>query len=114
MAARVARGHVSRGDVRLYLFDPPDKRRPVVVLTRASAIGYLSTVTVAPVTSTTRGVPSEVVLNEDDGMKAPCAVNLHNAVTVSQNRLGRRIAQLSSLRMGEICAALRFSLGCDL
>lgn len=113
MAARVARGKVSRGDVRLYLFDPPDKRRPVVVLTRASAIGYLSTVTVAPVTSTIRGVPSEVVLNEDDGMKAPCAVNLHNVVTVSQNRLGRRVAQLSSQRMGEICAALRFSVGCD-
>jgi mRNA-degrading endonuclease toxin of MazEF toxin-antitoxin module len=59
-------------------------------------------------------VPSEVVLSEEDGMKGLCAVNLHNAVTVSQNRLGRRIAQLSSPRMGEICAALRFSLGCDL
>jgi mRNA-degrading endonuclease toxin of MazEF toxin-antitoxin module len=47
-------------------------------------------------------------------MKGLCAVNLHNAVTVSQNRLGRRIAELSSPRMGEICAALRFSLGCDL
>jgi mRNA-degrading endonuclease toxin of MazEF toxin-antitoxin module len=47
-------------------------------------------------------------------MKAPCAVNLHNAVTISQDRLGNRVAQLSSLRMNEICAALRFSLGCDL
>jgi len=106
-------GRVARGDVRLYRFNPPDKQRPVVVLTRGSAIDYLSTVTVAPITSTIRGVPSEVVLNEEDGMKGPCAVNLHNAVTISQNRLGRRIAQLSSLRMGEICAALRFSLGCD-
>jgi len=86
----------------------------VVVLTRDSAVPYLSTVTVAPITLTIRGVPSEVVLNEQDGMKAPCAVNLHNAVTISQNRLGRRVAQLSSLRMGEICAALRFSVGCDL
>jgi mRNA interferase MazF len=85
----------------------------VVVLTRDSAIAYLSTVTVAPVTSAIRGVPSEVVLNEDDGMKASCAVNLHNAVTVSRDRLGKRVAQLSSLRMNEICAALRFSLGCD-
>ena len=98
---------------RLYQFAPPDKRRPVVVLTRDSAIAYLSTVTVPPITSTIRGVPSEVLLNADDGMKTPCAVNLHNAVTVSQNRLGKRVAQLSSLRMGEICAALRFSLGCD-
>jgi mRNA interferase MazF len=109
MAARIA-----RGDVRLYQFPPPDKKRPVLVLTRNSAIGYLSTATVAPITSTIRGVPSEVVLDDVDGMKAPCAVNLHNAVTVSQERLGKRIAQLRSSRMTEICAALRFSLGCDL
>jgi mRNA interferase MazF len=107
-------GVIFRGGVRLYNFASPDKNRPVVVLTRDSAIAYLSTVTVAPITSTIRGVPSEVVLTEEDGMKAACAVNLHNAVTVSQERLGRRVAQLSSARMDEICAALRFSLGCDL
>jgi mRNA interferase MazF len=84
------------------------------VLTRNSAIAYLSTVTIAPITSTIRGVPSEVVLTEEDGMKASCAVNLHNAVTVSKDRLGNRLTQLSSLRMNQICAALRFSLGCDL
>ena len=109
MASRIA-----RGDIRLYQFAPPDKKRPAVVLTRNSAIAYLSTVTVAPITSTIRGVPSEVVLSEEDGMKTRCAVNLHNAVTVSQHRLGKRVAQLNSLRMNEICAALRFSLGCDL
>jgi mRNA-degrading endonuclease toxin of MazEF toxin-antitoxin module len=54
------------------------------------------------------------VLNEDDGMKLSCAVNLHHAVTVSQQRLGKRVAHLSSARMNEICAALRFTLGCDL
>jgi len=108
MAARIA-----RGDVRLYNFAPPDKSRPVVVLTRDSAIAYLATVTVAPITSTIRGVPSEVLLNEEDGMKAPCAINLHNPVTVAQERLGKRVAQLSSVRMHEICTALRFSLGCD-
>jgi mRNA interferase MazF len=54
-------------DVRLYSFAPPDKKRTGVVLTRESAIGYLSTVTVVPVTTTIRGVPSEVVLNEDEG-----------------------------------------------
>ena len=106
-------GVVARGDVRLYWFAVPDKRRPVVVLTRDSAIRYLSTVTVAPVTSTIRGVPSEVLLDEEDGMKGRCAVNLHNAVTVSQQRLGRRLAQLGARRMREICSALRFSLGCE-
>jgi mRNA interferase MazF len=106
-------GRIARGDVRLYHFAPPDKERPVVVLTRDSAIPYLAAVTIAPVTSTIRGVPSEVILNAEDGMKTPCAVNLHNAVTVAKERLGRRVAQLHSLRMKEICAALRFSLGCD-
>jgi mRNA interferase MazF len=117
VAGRIARGEIVRGDIRLYQFAAPDKtprkKRPALVLTRDSAIAYLSTVTVAPVTSTIRGVPSEVVLNEEDGMKFPCAVNLHNAVTVSQQRLGKRVAQLSSARMNEVCAALRFSLGCD-
>lgn len=107
-------GRIARGDVRLYRFAPPDKKRPVVVLTRDSAIAYLSTVTVAPITTTIRGVPSEVVLNEDDGMKGARAVNLHNAVTVSRERLGKRVAQLRSARMNEICAALRFAMGCDL
>jgi len=106
-------GRIARGDVRLYNFAPPDKKRPVVVLTRTSALGYLSTVTVAPITSAIRGVPSEVVLNEQDGMKSSCAINLHNVVTVSQDRLGKRVSQLGSLRMSQICAALRFSLGCD-
>jgi mRNA interferase MazF len=106
-------GRVARGDVRLYQFAAPDKKRPIVVLTRDSAIGYLTSVTVAPITSTIRGVPSEVILNEEDGMKSPCAVNLHNAVTVSQQRLGRRVAQLTAARMNEICAAVRFSLGCE-
>ena len=59
-----------------------------------------------------RGVPSEVILDIEDGMKGRCAVNLHNAVTVAQARLGRRISDVSGARMDEVCAALRFALGC--
>ncbi len=104
---------LARGDVRLYKFAPPAKQRPVVILTRDSSIPYLSTVTVAPITSTIRGVPSEVLLDEKDGMKRRCAVNLHHAITVSRQCLGRRVCQLSPARMDEVRAALRFSLGCD-
>jgi mRNA interferase MazF len=104
---------IARGEIRLYPFSPPDKQRPVLVLTRDTAIRRLSRATVAPITSTLRGVPSEVALGEADGMKSPCAVNLHNLVTVSQHLLGKRLAQLSPEKMNEICAALRFSLGCD-
>ena len=53
-----------------------------------------------------RGVPSEVVPDIDDGMKGRGAVNLHNAVTVAQARLGRRVGALSAQRMQEICAAV--------
>jgi mRNA interferase MazF len=105
-------GTLSRGDIRLCRFAPPDKQRPVLVLTRDSAIGHLATVTIAPITSTVRGVPSEVILDIDDGMKGRCAVNLHNAVTVAQKRLGRCVGALSAERMREVCAALGFSLGC--
>lgn len=106
-------GGLSRGEVRLYRFPHPDKARPVLVLTRGSAIGYLSRVTVAPITSAIRGVPSEVVLGIDDGMKQACAVNLHNLVTVAKDGLGRRLAQLGAERMQQVCSALAFSLGCD-
>jgi mRNA interferase MazF len=103
---------LNRGDIHLCVFASPDKRRPVLILTRDSAIGHLSTVTVAPVTSTVRSVPSEVVLDVDDGLKTRCAVNLHNAVTIPQDRVGKRVASLTAERMLEVCSALRFSLGC--
>jgi mRNA interferase MazF len=103
---------LNRGDVYLCRFAPPDKQRPVVVLTRQSALRHLSTVTVAPITSTIRDVPSEVILDVEDGMKGRCVINLHNAITVSQERLGQRVASLSEERMHEVCRAVGFSLGC--
>ena len=106
-------GPITRGEVRLYQFARPDKQRAVVVLTRESALGYLSAVTVAPITSAIRGVPSEVRLSEADGMKGECAVNLYNLVTVSKAQLGRRVAVLKGERMREICEALGFALGCS-
>jgi len=104
---------LERGEVRLYRFAPPDKQRPVLILTRSSALAYLSRVTVAPISSTVRGVPSEVALGLEDGMKQDCCVNLHNLVTVSQDAVGRRVARLSPERMRQVCAALEFALGCD-
>ena len=106
-------GTVERGEVRLYRFREPDKARPVLVLTRTNAARYLNGVTVAPITSTIRGVPSEVELGTDDGMKSPCAVNLHNIVTVSKRGLGRRLAALRPERMKEVCGAIAFALHCE-
>lgn len=100
-----------RGDVRWYRFRAPDKRRPVLVLTRDSVLEYLGEVTIAPVTSTIRNIPSEVLLTSKDGLPRDCAVNLDYIQTVSKNRIGALITALNTERMGEVHAALLFALG---
>ncbi|OFV86916.1 MAG: PemK family transcriptional regulator [Acidobacteria bacterium RBG_16_68_9] len=100
-----------RGEVRWYRFQTPDKKRPVVILTRDSALEYLGEVTIAPVTSTVRGIPSEVVLGDDDGLTRECAVNLDHIQTVARGRVGALIATLSPRRMAEIRSAMLFALG---
>ena len=86
---------MKRGEVRWYKFTHPDKKRPVLILTRDSILEYLSEVTVAPVTSTVREIPSEVALTKVDGMPRPCAVNCDHIQTVAKGRLGSRITTLS-------------------
>lgn len=102
---------VKRGEVRWYRFPTPDKRRPVVVLTRDSVIEYLGEVTIAPITSTVRDIPSEVVLGPADGLPRPCAINLDHVQTVSKARLGGLIATLPAARLHEVREALLFALG---
>ena len=99
-----------RGEVRWYAFARPDKQRPVVVLTRDSVLEYLGEATVAPITRTVRGIPSEVPLGPDDGMPEPCAVNLDHVQTVAQGRLGALVTTLSTQRMAEVRDALLFAL----
>ena len=102
---------MKRGEVRWYKFARPDKRRPVVILTRDSALEFLSEVTVVPITSTIREIPSEVVLTEVDGMPRDCAVNLDHIQTVAKAKLGPLITTLGPRRMSEMRAALLFALG---
>lgn len=100
-----------RGEVRWYRFATPDKKRPVVILTRDSILDFLGEVTIAPVTSTIRDIPSEVVLTIDDGLPRDCAVNLDHVQTVAKARIGPLVATLSRERMIEIRTALLFALG---
>lgn len=100
-----------RGEVRWYRFAAPDKRRPVLLLTRDSALEYLGEVTVAPVTSTIRDIPTEVVLTPGDGMPRECAVNLDHMQTVDKSKIGGLVTTLGSPRMAEVRAALLFALG---
>ena len=100
-----------RGEVRWYRFARPDKKRPVVILTRDSVLDYLAETTVAPVTRTVRGIPSEVPLGPEDGLPEACAVNLDHVQTVARARLGALITTLPGRRMDEIREALLFALG---
>jgi len=67
---------MKRGEIRWYKFAKPDKKRPVLILTRDSALEFLGEVTVAPITSTVRTIPSEVFLSKSDGMQKDCAITL--------------------------------------
>jgi mRNA interferase MazF len=101
---------MKRGEVRWYKFKHPDKKRPVVILTRDSILEYLGEVTVAPVTSTIRDIPSEVPLSRRDGMQTDCAVNCDHIQTVSKSNIGSLITTLSSEKLGEMRNAIRFAL----
>jgi len=104
---------VSRGEIWRYRFSAPDKRRPVLVLTRPEVIGLLHTVMVAPVTSTIRGAPSEVVVGVKEGLKHESAVNLDHVQTVERARLTSYVGHLGPDRMREVCRALSIAVGCD-
>ena len=105
---------MNRGDVCWYTFKTPDKKRPVLILTRDSAIGMLhAVVTVAPITSTIRSIPTEVVLTEADGLPTTCAVNFDKLQTVPKSNIGDCIARLTARKMTETGTAVSFALGFD-
>ena len=100
-----------RGEIRWYRFARPDKKRPVLVLTRDSALAFLHEVTIAPITSTVRDIPTEVLLTRSDGVPHDCAVNLDHIQTVAQARLGAVVTTLSVNRLAEVESAIAFALG---
>ena len=105
---------MKQGDVYWYTFRTPDKRRPVLILTRNSAIRFLTGITVASITTTIRGIPSEVLLTpQDDGMFEDCVVNTDNIQTVQRANLDECITSLSEERMRAVRVAIEFSLGFD-
>lgn len=105
---------MNRGEIRWYTFKPPDKRRPVLIVTRDSAIPVLTGITVAPLTTTIRHIPTEVLLYpEVDGVWETCAVNLDNLQTVPKANIGPLLATLSLEKMAAVEQALCFALGVD-
>lgn len=103
---------VTRGGV-YYLEHPEWGRRPVLVLTRDSAIPVLKRVAIASISRTIRGIPTEVVLDEDDGMPTRCAVSLDNLGDAWKQMLAEHVTTLTAVRMRAVCQSLAIGVGCE-
>ena len=102
---------IARGEIWLYAFPRPDRRCPVLILTRPEVIGHLHTVTVAPITSTVRGIASEVPVGTEVGLKAPSAINLDHVATVPREGLRTYVGAVPPEQMERVRVALLFALG---
>ena len=103
---------VNRGEIWLYTFGSPDKRRPVLVLSRQKAIDLLRTVLVAPITSSAHGAPSEVPVGIEEGLKHASVVNMDQIQTVDQKSLHHFVGALGPEKMSAVCRALLIATGC--
>lgn len=101
---------MKHGEIRWYKFAAPDKKRPVLILTRDSVLEYLGEVTICPITTTVRDIPSEVFLSTVDGMPKDCAVNCDHLQTVSKGKIGPLITALSRTKMTAVGRAIQFAL----
>ncbi|MEK6608709.1 MAG: type II toxin-antitoxin system PemK/MazF family toxin [Myxococcota bacterium] len=102
---------VARGEIWQFAFPRPDRRRPVLVLTRNEIIAHMSTLTIAPLTSTIRGIPSEVVVGAEAGLKGPSAINLDHVATVTRAGLRSYVGAVTPEVMEQVREALLFALG---
>lgn len=98
-------------EIRWYKFQKPDKKRPVLLLTRDSIINYLNEVTIAPITGIIREIPTEVYLSEKDGIPKECVINFDHIQTVSKDKIGGLITKLDSKKMDEVKKSILFALG---
>lgn len=104
---------VARGEIWLLDLPRPDKRRPVLVLSRSSLIGLLHTVTVCAITSTLRGSPTEVEVGPDEGLEKTSCANLCNLFTVQKRELKTFVGTVDGEKMAGVCRALMIAAGCE-
>ncbi len=100
-----------RGEVYWHRFARPDKKRPVLVLTRSVLGPHLGTVTVAAITRTIRDVASQVRVGPEVGLPQSSAVNLHHVFTLEKASLGPFVTSLPTAIMMQVDTALVFALG---
>ena len=102
---------MKRGEIRWYTFRLPDKRRPVLLLTRDELVGRLGELIVVPATRTVRGLDTEVVLGPDDGMPVACALNFDHVSLAQRDRVGSVLCELPETRWSDVRAALLTACG---
>jgi mRNA interferase MazF len=100
-----------RGEIRWYTFRLPDKRRPVLILTRDEVIDELNELIVVPATRTIRGLSSEVLLTLDDGMPAACALNFDHVSLAQRNRISTCLCALPEAKWPDVRRALLIACG---
>ena len=91
---------------------PDNKGRPYLVLTRNEALPLLSAVLVAPITRSVRGIPTEVPLGPDNGLRQECAATLDNAIAIRRAYLTAHLGDLGDGRWSEVCTAMRAAIDC--
>jgi mRNA interferase MazF len=96
----------------MHTFRAPDKRRPVVLLSRDEALGLLHTIIVAPITSTIRNLPTEVRVGPAEGLTVESVVNLDHVQSVRQTDLGPYLGRLDERKMKAVCDALAVAVRC--
>ena len=89
-----------------------DKRRPVLVVTRTDVISALATVVVAPITRTVRGIPTEVPLDQRDGLRESCVASFDNLQPLRKTALTTRAGAAPPDRSAAICQALAALADC--
>lgn len=99
-----------RGEVWLANLPPPDGRRPVLLLSRDAAYAVRSLITIAPLTTKARGIPSEVSLGPGDGLPRRCVVNLDSITTIPKDCLAARLTRLRPMKVVTVNAAIRYAL----
>ncbi len=104
---------MKRGEIWWAQLMPPAGRRPVLLLSRNEAYTIRELVTVAPVTTRMRHIPSEVPLGLEDGLPRPCVVNLDSITTIAKRSLQERLAPLGPEKLKAVEAALHFALGLE-
>lgn len=97
----------------VYWYEHPRAgRRPYLILTRTAVVAVLSQVLAVPATRTIRHIPTEVMLDEDDGMPSPCVLSLDNVGLIRPSLCTSLITTLGSEKMAAVCDALVAATGC--